>query len=194
MVFVNTVAQVVHQIVDTYQGSTNKNIGDAFLLVWKIPDHNVRLRQDGTYDIVRNRQVKNISELSLVSFLKVIAALNKKASILKYRENVLLNQKMPNFKIKMGFGLHVGWAIEGAIGSVYKIDASYLSPNVNMAARLEAATKQYGVPLLMTNELVHNMSKKVQKICREIDRVTVKGSVKPIGLFTVDINIANIKP
>jgi len=36
----------------------------------------------------------------------------------------------------MGFGLHLGWAIEGAIGSHYKFDASYLSPNVNMAARL----------------------------------------------------------
>ena len=41
----------------------------------------------------------------------------------------------------MGFGLHVGWAIEGAIGSNYKIDASYLSPNVNLASRLEAACK-----------------------------------------------------
>lgn len=48
---------------------------------------------------------------------------------------------MPNYCVKMGFGLHVGWAIEGAIGSFYKIDASYLSPNVNMASRLEAATK-----------------------------------------------------
>lgn len=101
---------------------------------------------------------------------------------------------MPNFKIKMGFGLHVGWAIEGAIGSIYKIDASYLSPNVNMAARLEAATRQYGVPILMTNKLVENFSKKVQKICREIDRVTVKGSVEPVGLFTVDMNMKNIKP
>jgi hypothetical protein len=36
----------------------------------------------------------------------------------------------------MGFGLHIGWAIYGAIGSVYKIDASYLSPNVNMVSRL----------------------------------------------------------
>ena len=45
----------------------------------------------------------------------------------------------------MGFGLHVGWAIEGAIGSEYKIDASYLSPNVNMASRLEARNK--GWPL-----------------------------------------------
>jgi len=48
---------------------------------------------------------------------------------------------IPNFKVDMGFGLHQGWAIEGAIGSVFKIDASYLSPNVNMASRLEAATR-----------------------------------------------------
>ena len=39
----------------------------------------------------------------------------------------------------MGFGIHLGWAIEGAIGSEHKIDASYLSPNVNLAAWLEAA-------------------------------------------------------
>lgn len=57
---------------------------------------------------------------------------------------------MPGFEIKMGYGLHVGWAIEGAIGSFYKIDASYLSPNVNMANRLEAGTKLYGVNILMT--------------------------------------------
>lgn len=53
----------------------------------------------------------------------------------------------------MGLGLHVGWAIEGAIGSSYKIDASYLSPNVNMAARLEAATKQFGVEILISGPL-----------------------------------------
>jgi hypothetical protein len=41
---------------------------------------------------------------------------------------------MPNYSVKIGSGLHVGWAIEGAIGSFYKIDASYLSPNVNKSA------------------------------------------------------------
>ena len=60
---------------------------------------------------------------------------------------------MPGYEVKMGFGLHVGWSIEGAIGSNYKIDASYLSPNVNMSARLEGATKQYGVPILITGQL-----------------------------------------
>lgn len=29
-----------------------------------------------------------------------------------------LNARMPDFSVQMGFGLHVGWAIEGAIGKV----------------------------------------------------------------------------
>jgi len=35
MVFVNEIAEIVHGMVDHYNGSANKNIGDAFLLVWK---------------------------------------------------------------------------------------------------------------------------------------------------------------
>lgn len=87
----------------------------------------------------------------------------------------------------MGFGIHQGWAIEGAIGSYFKVDASYLSPNVNMAARLEAATKQFGTTLLISGHLRDIMSDQMQSICREIDTVTVKGSIKPMRLFTIDI-------
>jgi len=53
----------------------------------------------------------------------------------------------------MGFGLHHGWAIEGAIGSFFKVDASYLSPNVNMASRLQAATKQFGTEILLSGDM-----------------------------------------
>jgi len=60
--------------------------------------------------------------------------------ILKYRQHPKLMKRLPNYQVKMGFGLHIGWGIEGAIGSEFKIDASYLSPNVNLASRLEAAT------------------------------------------------------
>lgn len=56
----------------------------------------------------------------------------------------------------MGFGLASGWSIEGSLGSEYKIDASYLSPHVNMASRLEGATKAYGVPLLIADS-VYNL-------------------------------------
>ena len=65
-------------------------------------------------------------------------------------------------KVKMGYGLHYGWAIEGAIGSHFKVDASYLSPNVNMAARLEAATKQYGVAMLLSGEFYELLSRPIK--------------------------------
>ena len=89
----------------------------------------------------------------------------------------------------MGFGLHFGWAIEGAIGSMYKIDASYLSPNVNIAARLETATRLYGVSLLVSGTVQRLFSDKIKLTLREIDRVTVKGSMRPIKLFTVPVTI-----
>jgi class 3 adenylate cyclase len=98
-----------------------------------------------------------------------------------------LDKVAPDFQCKMGFGIHQGWAIEGAIGSYFKVDASYLSPNVNMAARLEAATKQFGTLLLISGDLHDIMSDEMQLICREIDTVTVKGSIKTMRLFTIDI-------
>jgi hypothetical protein len=36
MLFVNNIGDIVHTMVDRYSGAANKNIGDAFLLVWKI--------------------------------------------------------------------------------------------------------------------------------------------------------------
>jgi len=73
--------------------------------------------------------------------MKIITAITISKKLKKYKTHQGLNERLPNFSVKMGFGLHLGWAIEGAIGSNFKIDASYLSPNVNMASRLEAATK-----------------------------------------------------
>lgn len=35
MSFVNTIADIVHSEVHEHEGAANKNIGDAFLLVWK---------------------------------------------------------------------------------------------------------------------------------------------------------------
>lgn len=127
------------------------------------------------------------SDLALFSFIKIIAKINKFSHILEYRNDPGLNERMPDYKVKMGFGIHQGWAIEGAIGSFFKIDASYLSPNVNMAARLEAATKQYGVPLLISGALHDCFSEDIKMLCREIDTVTVKGSIQPMRLFTVDM-------
>lgn len=38
MSFVNTIAEIVHSEVHSHHGAANKNIGDAFLLVWKFQE------------------------------------------------------------------------------------------------------------------------------------------------------------
>jgi class 3 adenylate cyclase len=46
MVFVNEIGEIVHKIVDNYSGAANKNIGDAFLLVWKFDKKSFIYKQD----------------------------------------------------------------------------------------------------------------------------------------------------
>lgn len=76
----------------------------------------------------------------------------------------------------MGFGLHLGWSIEGAIGSAFKIDASYLSPNVNMASKLEEKTKDYGVVLILSQDIYEYMSESAKKNCRPIDSLMINSN------------------
>ena len=59
MLFVNEIGEIVHTIVDRYSGAANKNIGDAFLLVWKIEE------EDYVYDKKRDELV--VKECSRVS-------------------------------------------------------------------------------------------------------------------------------
>ena len=189
MEFVNTIGKIVHMETHLHGGSANKNVGDAFLLVWKFPE-------DVTLEDVerperappaRRAAVAKVCEGALASFVAIIAGLRRSAKLNAYSNDARLAARMPDFEVKMGFGLHVGWAIEGAIGSEYKVDASYLSPNVNLSARLEAATKQFDVPILISERFVNACGSSVARACRQIDRVVVKGSEEPMGVFTYDV-------
>ena len=116
-------------------------MGESFLLVWKFK----KVAEFDTTLNVRDLDIcpenRRVADMALFSFIKILAKINKFSHILRYRSDEGLVEKLGKYRVHMGFGLHQGWAIEGAIGSYFKIDASYLSPNVNMAARLEAATK-----------------------------------------------------
>ncbi len=212
MEFVNSIASIVHTEVALHGGAANKNIGDAFLLVWKLPgfarerSHRSSIMEAKSAAAAAAVQlpatpstpssttpasdigVTHLADAALASFVVIQAALKRSRKLQGYSARDDMNARMPGFCVRMGFGLHVGWAIEGAIGSRYKIDASYLSPHVNMAARLEAATKQFNVPLLLSSEFVALLSPAVRRRCRQIDAVTVKGSTQPIGLYTLDVD------
>ncbi|CAD7957137.1 unnamed protein product [Amoebophrya sp. A120] len=186
MLFVNRISEIVHTVTDAHCGSPNKNIGDAFLLVWRLGY--ITKSSDISYEELHRGEACRISELAVMCFSRIIAATNRSPVLATYRLHEGLLNRMPNYRVKMGFGLHRGWAIEGAIGSEFKVDASYLSPHVNLSAQLEAATKQYGVPLLISEHLAHCVTPPYRRKLRRVDRVLVSGIKKPFYLYTLDLD------
>lgn len=80
---------------------------------------------------------------------------------------------MPDYRCAMGMGLHVGEAVEGAIGTPQKIDATYISLHVNNSEFLESSTKAYKVPLLMSHFFYNHLSLPAKQKCRMVDVVRV---------------------
>lgn len=182
MLFVNKIAHITHKHCVDSGGAPNKNIGDAFLLVWKLnstKEGNRRTLQKSLFDDALFCVQQIISDIKQIDSLAQIMQKDGE-------ENKEYHNKIYDFKVAMGFGLHTGWAIEGSIGSKVKVDASYLSSHVNLASRLEAATKQYHVPLLMSEEFVFGLSGSIQSTCRRVDRVTFKGSTEPMTMYYQD--------
>jgi class 3 adenylate cyclase len=194
MVFVNELARIVHSTIDHYSGAANKNIGDAFLLVWKFDSEEIQELSDPVIFKPESKQVKYMGDLALVSFLKIMVKVNKDPVVLKYRSNAKLVKRMPGYQVKFGFGLHLGWAIEGAIGSNFKIDASYLSHHVNMASNLEGLTKNYGIPILLTDRVQNILSPLGQKYCRHVDTISLKGGRDVYQLYTSDVDFSGVMP
>ena len=206
MEFVNCIASIVHAEVSFHGGAANKNIGDAFLVVWKLPENHGKSNRvsrgsiiDAKFSISCSNDDPNpdsletchLADAALASIIIITSAIQRSQKIKEFCNRADIQERIPGFTASMGFGLHVGWAIEGAIGSHHKIDPSYLSPHVNMAARLEAATKQYEVPILLSETFVSLLSAHIQQRCRAIDTVTVKGSKVPTTLYTINATFMN---
>jgi class 3 adenylate cyclase len=188
MAFVNEIARVVHGETHEYLGDPNKNIGDAFLLVWKFPENEIYTGLNGELWFSKDSYlINNYAEWALIAILKTIWKMSKDPRILSYSNNKKLWDRIPDYKVKMGFGLHTGWCIEGAIGSSYKIDATYLSHHVNYASSLEEKTKTYGILLAISHEFYEICSAKARSYFRQVDWYRQKGSKTIYKIYTVDV-------
>jgi len=179
MLFVNRIASILHELVSQCKGAANKNIGDAFLLTWKIEEN---------WSV---RKVADHADQALYAFaLTVVEMAKNEEFVCQFSHQALarLYARMPGYKVKMGFGLHYGWAIEGAIGSERKIDASYISPHVNMSEFLESSTKQYGVILLMSEAFYKLLSSQPKRYIRKVDSIKRAKNEAPMCLYTYDMD------
>ena len=163
-VFTNKIAAVVHSICHSYGGSANKNIGDAFLVSWLLDERPPESEDDG--ELLTSQCLyanSNQADKALLSVVKISIALyhdsffvdgmsdDKKARLI----SKFNNRRGP--LVQMGFGLHAGKAVQGAIGSTKKLDATYISESVERAEFLEVRNASLYLPHVMMPRIISQL-------------------------------------
>lgn len=118
--------------------------------------------------------------------LKAVSAsveMRDRLEVLK-KEWIQKNSYIPEaHNMKFRIGLNMGYAKVGFMGTDALASYTMMGDTVNLAARLEAAGKDYGVCILVS-EFVHDEIKD-HFFTRKLDTVRVKGKSKPVTLFEV---------
>ncbi len=83
--------------------------------------------------------------------------------------------------LDIGIGIGTGEAVIGNIGSTKRLEYTAIGDCVNMSSRLEGATKQYGVPILISEFTVADLRAPAK--LREIDLIRVKGKDIPVAVY-----------
>ncbi|PFH34891.1 adenylate and guanylate cyclase catalytic domain-containing protein [Besnoitia besnoiti] len=187
MVFINTVGGIVHNCCHLWNGAANQNVGDAFLFTWKLGAAFEVDRIKDNHEAVESGEMAN---KALVAFVKTIIEMRRDSDLIAFERDPRMSSRFGvGYRLKLGYGLHVGWAIEGAIGSDFKIDASYLSPHVTLTQRIQEATKVYQTPILLSESLYFMLSVKSKSRIRKVDVVkSDEKQMQHIGLYCFDIN------
>jgi len=205
-VFTNKIAAVVHSLCHAYGGSANKNIGDAFLLCWALPTNSKKGRLLNTM-----KADDHEADKALLATVKIVHALSFEdyySSSMSEIARDRLKEKfseVPGPLVQMGFGLHVGKAVQGAIGSERKLDATYISNAVEQVEYLESSTKKYGVKLLLSGQFHQLLDPSVQRKSRKIDQIFFREddcddfeeppdplAMETMELYTFDFNVSNL--
>jgi len=87
--------------------------------------------------------------------------------------------------IQIGIGINTGNLILGTLGEQNRMEGTVISDAVNAASRLESLTKEYGVPLLISEHTFHELKDPSLYAIRFVDRVLVKGKSEPISVYEV---------
>jgi adenylate cyclase len=152
-------------IIFEQQGTIDKYVGDMVMAFWGAP--------------MEDPDHRTHAVAAALQMLRKVEELKPEFAAKGYPE------------IDVGVGINTGLMSVGDMGSTYRRSYTVLGDAVNLGSRLEGLTKAYGVKLLI-GEQTHD---KLQGfLCRQVDKVQVKGKEEPIRIYEPLCAISEASP
>ena len=110
------------------------------------------------------------------------AAVGMMESLARYNKK-LAAKKLP--VVKIGLGLHTGKMMLGTVGTSSRMDVTAISDTVNAAARIEALTKTFKTPILISEQMRLRLCNFDKRNLRFIATCAVQGKSQPMTIYEV---------
>lgn len=153
MFYLNTLFGELIDVVNTHRGIVNKFLGDGFMAVFGAPADDEE---------------------------KIPHALNAALEILARVEALNRSGGIPPTQV--GIGLHTGKLVTGNVGTSKRKEYTLVGETVNLASRIEQATKQFHARLLISDAFWNRLQQKPAGTI-DLGPVHLKGHSRPIRLF-----------
>ncbi len=160
--FLNALFTPLSEIILNERGTIDKFMGDAVMAFWNAP-------------LADEAHARDAARAAL-KMIEAVEQINERQAV-----NAKMDGEAPT-PVRIGIGLNTGRCCVGNMGSPQRFDYSIIGDPVNIAARLEEATKTYGVPII-AGERTAEAAKDLAFL--EIGSVAVRGKVQPERIFVL---------
>src|SRR5690606_25034385 len=159
--FANAFFSIMTEPVMKHGGVTDKFIGDSIMAFWGPP----------------------FSEADAHAALCCRAALEQRALLDRLREQVAdeIGDIVDPKEIDLFCGIATGEVVAGNVGPAHSQNYTVIGNAVNLAARLEAASKTLGTPILVSEETGRHAESEFRM--RELAPLDLRGRSKPERVF-----------
>ncbi len=160
--FLNTLLSPLSEAIQGEGGTIDKYIGDSIMAFWNAP-----------LDVADHPRHACRAALAMRSLVRAMNEADAFGFGVRGRGDLA---------VKIGIGLNTGDACVGNMGSLRRFNYSAVGDAVNIAARIESASKSFGTDILLSQDTAEQAS---DFALLEVDEVLLKGKARPVKLYAL---------